>query len=841
MRLILDLIKMEAFSLTPMDVSNALQTQNIELPTGLIDNKATELSVRTVGRLSTPEQFDNLIIAERNGALIKLRDIGKAVLGAENERTIMRGNGGLPMVGVALLPQPGANYIEIVNEAKAKLENIKKELPNDIITNVVIDNTKSIRKGISEVIETILISFFLVLVVVFFFLRNWRATIIPIIAVPISLVSSFLFLFIFGYSINILSLLGLVLATGLVVDDAIVMLENIFSKMEDGYNPIQAAFKGSKEVFFAVISTTITLISVFLPIFFLSGFTGKLFREFALVLASSILVSMFISLTLTPMMSSRLLKMGETHHKLFNTIENFINNLTKSYNSLLSKFVDKRWLTIPIVLACIAIIFLIGSHLQTELAPMEDKSQISINSTAPEGTSYQQMDNFEKEIIALVDTLPEKESFTATTSPGFGSITTSNRANISITLVDPEKRDRTQMEIADELTQILKRYNFAQNLVIQQPTIAAGQGSRGSLPVQFVLQAPDMEKMRKYLPIFLAEVQKSPVFDMAVVDLKFNKPEIVINIDRNKALDMGISVNDIAQTIQIYLSEQRIGYFIKNGKQYNVIARADKTQTTTPLDLRMLSVRNANGDMVKLDNLVSLQEMSRPPQLLRYNRYLSATISAAPAKGKTIGDGIAEMNRIAKEKLDPTFSTALKGSSADFSESSSNLISTFLFALILVFLILAAQFESFRDPLIIMFTIPLAITGAILSLWITGSTLNIFSEIGMIVLIGIVTKNGILIIEFANQRREQGLSIHDAVIDAATQRFRPILMTSLATILGAVPIALSIGAASTSRVSLGYVIIGGLFFALILTLFVIPALYTYLTSKKERKYVEEEI
>ncbi|MBP7215227.1 MAG: efflux RND transporter permease subunit [Candidatus Kapabacteria bacterium] len=841
MRLILDPIKMEAFSLTPMDVSNALQTQNIELPTGLIDNKATELSVRTVGRLSTPEQFDNLIIAERNGALIKLRDIGKAVLGAENERTIMRGNGGLPMVGVALLPQPGANYIEIVNEAKAKLENIKKELPNDIITNVVIDNTKSIRKGISEVIETILISFFLVLVVVFFFLRNWRATIIPIIAVPISLVSSFLFLFIFGYSINILSLLGLVLATGLVVDDAIVMLENIFSKMEDGYNPIQAAFKGSKEVFFAVISTTITLISVFLPIFFLSGFTGKLFREFALVLASSILVSMFISLTLTPMMSSRLLKMGETHHKLFNTIENFINNLTKSYNSLLSKFVDKRWLTIPIVLACIAIIFLIGSHLQTELAPMEDKSQISINSTAPEGTSYQQMDNFEKEIIALVDTLPEKESFTATTSPGFGSITTSNRANISITLVDPEKRDRTQMEIADELTQILKRYNFAQNLVIQQPTIAAGQGSRGSLPVQFVLQAPDMEKMRKYLPIFLAEVQKSPVFDMAVVDLKFNKPEIVINIDRNKALDMGISVNDIAQTIQIYISEQRIGYFIKNGKQYNVIARADKTQTKTPLDLRMLSVRNANGDMVKLDNLVSLQEMSRPPQLLRYNRYLSATISAAPAKGKTIGDGIAEMNRIAKEKLDPTFSTALKGSSADFSESSSNLISTFLFALILVFLILAAQFESFRDPLIIMFTIPLAITGAILSLWITGSTLNIFSEIGMIVLIGIVTKNGILIIEFANQRREQGLSIHDAVIDAATQRFRPILMTSLATILGAVPIALSIGAASTSRVSLGYVIIGGLFFALILTLFVIPALYTYLTSKKERKYVEEEI
>lgn len=841
MRLIFNPVQMEAYSITPMDVSRALSAQNIELPSGVIDSKVTELSVRTIGRLSTPEQFDNLIVAERNGTLIKLRDIGKAVLGAENERTIMRGNGGIPMVGVALQPQPGANYIEIVNEAKAKFEDLKKELPADIITNVVVDNTKSIRKGITEVLETIFISFVLVLLVVFFFLRNWRATLIPIITVPISLVSSFLFLFLFGYSINILSLLGLVLATGLVVDDAIVVLENIYSKMEEGLNPIQAAFKGSREVFFAVISTTVTLISVFLPIFFLSGFTGKLFREFALVVASSIIVSMFISLSLTPMMSSRLLKKGEKHHKLFNLIENFINNITKGYNSLLSKFIGRRWLAIPIVILCFALIFIIGSQLQTELAPMEDKSQLNIISIAPEGTSFEQMDKFEKEIINLVDTIPEKESFIANTSPGWGPLASSNRANVSITLKDPEDRERSQMEIADELTQILKRYNFAQNLVIQQPTIAAGQGSRGALPVQFVLQAPDMEKMRQYLPIFLAEAQKSPIFDIAVADLKFNKPELVIDIDRDKGLNMGVSVSDIAQTIQIYLSESRIGYFIKNGKQYYVIARADKTQTTTPLDLRMLTVRNSNGDMVKLDNLVTLNEMSRPPQLLRYNRYLSATISAAPTKGKTIGDGITEMNRIAKATLDPTFSTTLKGSSADFSESFANLINTFFFALILVFLILAAQFESFRDPIVIMFTIPLAITGAILSLWITGSTLNIFSEIGMIVLIGIVTKNGILIIEFANQRREQGLSITEAVIDAATQRFRPILMTSLATILGSVPIALSIGAASTSRVSLGYVIIGGLLFALILTLFVIPALYTYLTSKKERKYVEEEV
>ncbi len=841
MRLILNPTSMEAYSITPMDVAKALSAQNIELPSGRIDSKTTELSVRTVGRMSTPEQYDNLIVAERNGALIKLRDIGKSVLGAENERTIMRGNGGIPMVGVALQPQPGANYIEIVNEAKSKLEDLKKELPPDIITNVVLDNTKSIRKGINEVIETIIISFFLVLLVVFFFLRNWRATLIPIVTVPISLVSSFLFLYLLGYSINILSLLGLVLATGLVVDDAIVVLENIYSKIEQGLNPIQAAFKGSKEVFFAVMSTSITLVSVFLPIFFLSGFTGKLFREFALVVASSIVVSMFVSLTLTPMMSSRLLHTGETHHFLFNLIENFINKVTQIYNSLLSKFIKARWIAIPIVLLCFLTIYFLGSKLQTELAPMEDKSQINIVSVAPEGTSYEQMDNFEKKIIALIDTLPEKGAYTATTSPGYGSSASTNRASIFITLKDPEDRKRSQNEIANELTQLLKKYNFAQNIVIQQPTIAAGQGSRGSLPVQFVLQATNMEKMRKYLPLFLAEAQSSPIFDMVITDLKFNKPELVINIDRDKSLDMGVSVNDIAQTIQIYLSEQRIGYFIKNGKQYYVIARADNTQTTTPLDLRMLSVRNSKGEMVKLDNLVSLQEMSRPPQLLRYNRYLSATVSAALVNGKTVGDGIAEMNRIAKETLDPTFSTSLKGSSADFSESFGNLINTFLLALVLVFLILAAQFESFRDPLVIMFTVPLAVTGAILSLWITGSTLNIFSEIGMIVLIGIVTKNGILIIEFANQRREQGLNINEAVIDAATQRFRPIIMTSLATILGAVPIAFSIGAASTSRVSLGYVIIGGLLFALVLTLFVIPALYSYLTSKKERKYVEEEV
>lgn len=840
MRLILDPAKMEALNITPIDISNALSAQNIELPSGRIDGKATELSVRALGRLSTPEEFNNLIIFQKNDALIRLKDIGKAVLGAENERTILRGNGGMPMIGVALNPQPGANYIEIVNEAQRRVAQIKKELPPDIKTNVALDNTVTIRKAISEVLETIFIAFALVLMVVFFFLRNWRATLIPIITVPISLVGSFFFLYSLGFSINILTLLGLVLATGLVVDDAIVVLENIYKRIENGENPIQAAFKGTREVYFAVIATSITLIAVFLPIFFLDGFTGKLFREFAMVIASAILISTFVSLSLSPMMSSRLLKKQIKHNLMFRMVEDFINYITRQYSGLLRAFVDSRWLVFPVVFAAFALIYFIGTNLQSELAPMEDKSMLRISSVAPEGTSYQMMDDYQLNLVKLADALPEKESFISVTSPGFGASQSANTSMLRIVLTEPQFRKRSQMEIARDLTRTLQHYNFARSFVIQEPTIAAGVGSRGSLPVQFVIQAPSLEKLRSALPEFLKRAQSSPVFDAVDVDMKFNKPEITVNIDRDKALDMGVSVKDIAQTIQIYLSEQRIGYFIKSGKQYYVIARANAESSSKPLDLKMLSVRNNQGDMIKLDNLVSIDYKSRPPLLLRFNRYISATVSASPAAGKTIGDGVIEMRKIASEVLDESFSTALTGASADFAESSGNLFTTFLFTLILVFLTLAAQFESFRDPLVIMFTVPLAIAGALLSLFLFGQTLNIFSEIGMIVLVGIVTKNGILIIEFANQRREQGLSIREAVIDSATQRFRPILMTSLATVLGALPIALALGEASTSRIPLGIAIIGGLLFSLVLTLFVIPTLYTYITSKKPKTYVEEE-
>ena len=840
MRLILDPMKMQAYNLTPSDIANALNAQNIELPSGKIENDISEMTVRTIGRIYTENEFDNLIISTRNGVSIKLKDVGNSVLGAENEKTILRGIGGVPMIGVALNTQPGANYIEIVDEALKRINTLKKDLPEDITTQVVYDTTQSIRKAISEVMETIFIAFALVILIVFLFLRNWRATLIPIVSVPISLIGSFFFLFIMGYSINILTLLGLVLSTGIVVDDAIVVLENIYKKIEKGENRIQAAFKGTREVFFAVIVTSVTLIAVFLPIFFLEGFTGNLFREFAIVVAGSITISAFVSLSLSPMMASRVLHHQTNHGKLFTFFENLIINTTNWYHNFISKILEKKWIIFVIILATFGIIYFTGLNLQTELAPLEDKSRLRLIATAPEGTAYPAMEEFQAKLIKMADSLSEREYIAAVTSPGFGGSPSTNSSFLRISLVSPEKRKRTQMEIAQELTQKLNNMNFAQTIVVQEPTIAAGQSGRGSLPVQFVIQAPNMEKLKKILPKFLAAAQTSSVFDVATVDLKFNKPELLVEIDREKALDMGVSVRDISNVLQLYLNEQRVGYFIKNNKQYYIIMKANDEYRSKPIDLSMLTLRNSSNQMVHLQNLVKLSYVSRPPSLQRYNRYISAIISAAPVAGKTIGDGIDEMYRISDKYLDDTFATSLTGQSADYEESSSNLAYIFVFTIILVFLLLSAQFESFRDSIVIMITVPLAIAGALLSLYIFGFTLNIFSEIGMIVLIGIVTKNGILIVEFANQRRELGYNIHDSIIFAATQRLRPILMTSLATVLGALPIAMALGASSPSRIPMGVVIIGGLIFSLILTLIVIPTLYTILTSKKERIFYVEE-
>lgn len=830
MKLNLNPQKLAGYGLTAMDVKNALVAQNVELPSGRIEGDNVELTIRTFGRLTEESEFNNLIIANVGDQIIKLKDVGTAVLSPQNERTLLRGNHGIPMIGIAVNPQPGANYIEIVDEIYKKVEEIKKDLPEDIVLGVALDSTINIRSAISEVEETVLIAFGLVVLIIFLFLRNWRTTLIPVIAIPISLIASFFIMYLFGFSINILTLLAIVLATGLVVDDAIVVMENIYTKVEDGMEPKEAAHRGSKEIIFAVVSTTITLTAVFLPVIFLEGLTGRLFREFGVVVAGSVVISSFISLTLTPMMSSRLLKKSEKHNFFYRVTEKFLNKMINGYRNILTKFMRRSWLAFILMGISIYLIFGLGSDLQSELAPMEDKGRLRIMSSAPEGTSFEQMDAYQEKLIQLTDTLAETESLLSVTSPGFGASVSVNSGFVRVTLVPKKNRKRSQQEVVDMLMPHLANENFARSFIIQEQTIGGGRGS--GLPVQYVLQAPSLEKMKEVLPLFMQKASESPMFKVVDVDLKFNKPELQVVINREKASLMGVSVQEVAQTMQLYFSGQRFGYFIKNGKQYDVIGQAEKSKRDEPADLKEIQVRNKDGVLIPIDNVIDVQEESSPPQLYRYNRYVSATISADPAEGQTIGNGIEKMDEIAAEVLPEGFSTSLAGTSKEFAESGSSLIFAFLLALVLVYLVLAAQFESFADPLIIMLTVPLALAGAVLSLWLFDQTLNIFSEIGIIVLVGLVTKNGILIVEFANQRKQQGLSVKEAIIDAASQRFRPILMTSLATILGALPIALALGDASTSRIPMGISIVGGLAFSLILTLFVIPGLYIYITSKK---------
>lgn len=827
MRLWMDPAKLAAYNITPLDVRNALNRENIELPSGRIEGSNTELTVRTLSRLTTVDDFNNLIIRESNGNIVRFKDVGYAELYPENDRSILRRDG-IPMVGVVLVPQPGANYIQIADEFYRRIGQIKKDLPPDVELGVGFDVTKYIRNSIAEVQETIILAFALVILIIFFFLRDWRTTLIPIIAIPVSLIGAFFIMYLAKFSINVLTLLGLVLAIGIVVDDAIVVLENIYKKIEDGMNPIEAATKGSSEIFFAVISTTITLAAVFLPIMFLQGITGRLFVEFGVVIAGSVIISAFVALTLTPMLSSKLLKTKEKHSWFYYKTEPFFAWLENSYRNALDYFMENRWLAFMIIAVSIIIIFIIGTNLQTELAPIEDRGEIRVQSTMPEGTSFEMMDRYIQQMTkVLQDSVKETEAIISVTAGGGGS-NAANSGFVRLTLKDASKRKRTQQEIAEQITGITRKLNDARSFVVQSQSIST---RRGGLPVQYVIQAPNFEKLREVVPKFLEAAQEDPTFANVDVNLKFNKPEIVVEINRTKARELGVSALDIAQTLQLAYSGQRFGYFIMNGKQYQVIGQVFRENRNKPIDLASLYVRNNRGELIQLDNLITMKERSSPPQLYRFNRYVSATFSASLAPGKTIGDGIKAMDAIAKKVLDDNFSTALEGASKDFVESSSSLLFTFVLALILIYLTLAAQFESFRDPFIIMFTVPLAIAGALFSLWYFNQTLNIFSEIGQIMLIGLVTKNGILIVEFANQKKAQGLSVIDAVKEAARLRLRPILMTSFSTILGTLPIALALGAGSESRVSMGIAVIGGLIFSTMLTLFVIPIIYSYFSEK----------
>lgn len=835
MRLWIDPVKLTAYGCTVAEVRNALNAQNVELPSGKLTGNNTELTVKTVGNLSKPEEFNNIIIRTDGEKIVRLSDIGGAELGPENIETKLS-QSGLPMIGLAIVPMPGANYLDISSEFYKKYEALKKDLPKDIKLNIALDNTIFVKKSVLEVAETLGISIILVIIIIYLFFRDWAIAFRPLIDIPVSLIATFFIMWLFGFSINVLTLLAIVLATGLVVDDGIVVTENIFKKVEEGMSPIEAAIKGSNEIFYAVISISVTLAAVFLPVIFLEGFVGRLFREFGVVIGAAVLISAFVSLTLTPMLNAYLMKGGEQKKsKFYIRTEPFFEKLNSGYAAALGRFMEKKWISFPILIACFGLIYLFFTILPKETAPYDDRSSVTMRMTTPEGSSYEYTDRFMQEISKLVDdSIPEKKVSLVITAPGFGASAT-NTGFIRLTLNEPEERTRSQKDIADQLTKMTKRYPDAKTSVIQQPTIAVNR--RGGLPIQYIIQAPNFEKLREKIPVFMDEVGKSDVFSVTDVNLKFNKPEINVSIDREKAESLGISIIDIAQTLQLSLSGQRFGYFIKNGKQYQVIGQFDQKDRSKPLDLTSMFVKNKKGELIQMDNVVNVEEQSNPPQLYHNNRYMSATVSAGLAPGKSISDGIQEMDRIKAKVLDESFTTDLSGESRDFVESSSNTSFAFGLALLLIFLILAAQFESFIDPLIIILTVPMAVAGALFSLWLFNQTWNIFSQIGTVMLIGLVTKNGILIVEFANQLREQGKPKLEAILEASEARLRPILMTSLAIALGALPIAMSLGAASTSRIGMGVVIVGGTIFSLALTLFVIPAIY--LMWSKARKHYPE--
>lgn len=845
MRLRMDPLKLASYNLTPSDVQAALQRENVDLPSGRIEGENTEVTLRTEGRLVTEDDFNNMIIVENEGAIVRFKDIGTAVMSSQNERTAMIVGEGLTArygVGTGVQPQRGANSLAIVDEFNKRFEEIKQSAPEEYIISLGKDFTVPVRNSLAEVEETLILAFVLVAMIIFIFLRDWRSTLIPLVAIPVSIISAFFIMYLADFSINVLTLLALVLAIGLVVDDAIVVLENIYSKIEKGMKPLEAARKGADEIYFAVISTTVTLAAVFLPILFLGGITGKLFREFAIVVAGSVLISAFVALTLSPMMSAYLLKRNASQGWLYRKTEPWFEALNNGYERSLHKFFKIRWFGFVVLVASLAIAWWLMPKLPSELAPLEDRSMVGLAVIAPEGTSYESMEQTMKEINNYVsDSIPdlnENRTYAAVAASSGTLVQPVNGGFQWIFLKDPHERTSgmTQQQVYEKLVAASSRFRNVIVIPIQIPTIG---GFSSSQPMQYIIQAPDLEQLKEVMPKIMGQVYQSKKLSFQDPDFKINRPEIGISIDRQRAAQLGISTQEIGRTLQLALSGRRYGYFIYNDRQYEVIGQLDRKERSAPADLNSLFLKTGNGEMVSLDNLVSMKESVSPPAIYRYNQSYSVTISATPAAGVSLGEAIAEMDQIAKATLPQGFTTELGGQSRDFAESSSSLIFAFVFAIILIYLVLAAQFESLVDPFIILLTVPMAITGAVLSLWITDQSINVFSQIGIIMLIGLITKNGILIVEFANQRKEEGMNVRDAVLAAAASRFRPILMTTLAMIFGTLPIALSLGTSSGSRTSLGIAVVGGLIFAGVLTLYVIPTVYSYFSRPHVVKSPDE--
>ena len=828
MRLWLDPVKMSGYSITPMDVKNALDRENVELPSGTIEGNTTELEIRTLGQMHTTEEFNNLVIKHDGTKVIRFSDVGQAELSPRDIKSYMKMNG-IPMVGVAVTPQPGANHINIANAVYDRMKLMEKDLPEDVGYEYGFDNTRFIRASINEVKTTLYEAFILVILIIFLFLRDWRVTLIPCLVIPVSIIGAFFVMYIMGFSINVLSMLAVVLSVGLVVDDAIVMSENIYNRIEKGMTPMQAGIEGSKEILFAIISTSITLLCVFVPIVFMEGQTGRLFREFAFVIAGAVVISTFTALTFTPMLSTKILVRREKKNRFYAWTEPFFEGLNKYYSKSLDFILRNRWIALASMLVALGFAAWMWSKTPSEMAPMEDRSQVTVRTQGPEGVTYEFMRDYTERINDVVDSLmPDAKFVTARVMSGGG--------NIQITLKDIKERDYSQMEVFEKLSAAVRRENDARAFVQQQSSFAGG---RGGMPVRYVLQATNIEKLQDVLPTFLARVNENPAFQMADADLKFSKPEVRISINREKANLLGVSTRDIAQTLQWGLSGQRMGYLYMNGKQYDIIGEINRQQRNTTQALKSIYMRSGSGDMIQMENLVDLKEDIAPPRLYRYNRFVSATVSAGLGKGYTLGQALDEMDKIAKETLDDTFRTALTGESKDFRESSNSLLFAFGLALLLIYLVLAAQFESFKDPLIVMITVPLAVFGALVFIRGGGQTMNIFSEIGIIMLIGLVAKNGILIVEFANQKQAGGIDKADAIRQASVQRLRPILMTSTSTMLGLLPLMFAHGEGSAGRVAMGTAVVGGMLISTFFTMYIVPAVYSYISTDRKTQKKKE--
>lgn len=729
MRLWLDPVKMAGYGITPVDVKNAITNENLELPSGSIEGNTVELTLRTMGQMHTVKEFNNVILKETNGRVVRISDIGYAELGPADIKSYMKMNG-VPMVGVVVIPQPGANHIEIADAVYQRMEKMKKDLPDDIEYSYGFDNTKFIRASISEVESTVYEAFALVIIITFLFLRDWRVTLIPCIVIPVSLIGAFFVMYVAGFSINVLT-----------------------------------------------------------------------------------------------MLATKLLVRREQQSWFYRKTEPFFEGMNRIYSRSLNAFLNKRFLAIPITIITLVLIGYLWNVVPAEMAPLEDRSQINITTRAAEGASYEYIRDYTEDINTLVDSIiPDAAAVTARVSSGSGFI--------RITLKDLQERDYSQMEVAEKPSQAIRTKTKARAFVQQQSSFG---GRRSSMPVQYVLQSVSIEKLQKVLPEFLNKVYDNPTFQIADVDLKFSSPEVRVNINCDKAGTMGVSVRDIAETLQYGLSGQRMGYFYINGKQYEILGQINRQQRNQPSNIKSIYIRNDKGQMIQSDNLVEFVESVAPPKLYHYNRFISATIFAGLAEGKTIGEGLEEMDKIASETLDETFRTALSGDSKDYRESSSSLMFAFILALVLIYLILAAQFESFKDPLIIILTVPLAIAGALVFMYFGDITMNIFSQIGILMLIGLVAKNGILIVEFANQKQEAGENKMAAIRDTALQRLHPILMTSASTVLGLIPLAFATGEGANQRIAMGTAVVGGMLVSTFLTMYIVPAIYSYISTNRIKK------